>query len=129
MRRMSKLEIILYRLSIAVVCTVSFLFILYLGICWWEKEEVKSIYEEACSKYPGTEVEALITYLKKTKELRKKNRAIWALGELRDKKVLPILEALYTGAPCDHSRFVCQYEVKKAIKKIKGEIPNPYFWR
>jgi hypothetical protein len=53
----------------------------------------------------------------------------FALGELCDKKALPILEALYSGGLCDHSRFVCQYEVKKAVKKIKGEIPNPYFWR
>lgn len=124
-KRISNSEIALCGGLIVIGCII----ILFAGISSGVSAEIDAICEEACAKYPGTKVEALITYLKKTKELRKKNQAIWALGELRDKKALPILETLYTGAPCDHSRYVCQYEVKKAIKKIKGEIPNPYFWR
>ena len=103
--------------------------ILFAGISGTVSTEIDAICEEACAKYPGTKAEYLITYREKTNDLKKKNKAVWALGELRDKKALPILEALYTGAPCDHSRYVYQKEVKKAIKKIKGEIPNPYFWR
>ena len=51
--------------------------------------------------------------------LEVKNHVIWILGELRDDRALPGLENLLTGEECDHQRDVCQYELEKAIQKIK----------
>ncbi len=50
------------------------------------------------SKYKGDCVEAL-TQLVKDQEntFRERNRAIWALGQLGDKRALSVLEELYTG--------------------------------
>jgi len=60
----------------------------------------------------------------------KRNHAIWALGQLGDKRALPSLEKLYTGEPCDHSKYVCQYELKKAIKLCRGGLNiTAWTWR
>ena len=68
----------------------------------------------------GQEVPALIAQLQSdTTTLREKNRIIWALGRLRDKRALPVLEALVTGEKCDHSKYVCQRELKRAIERIE----------
>ena len=39
---------------------------------------------------------------------------------------LPVLEAHYTGAPCDHARALCQYEVQKAILKCRGDFAGSW---
>jgi hypothetical protein len=54
--------------------------------------------------------------------LPRRNRAIWALGELRDPRALPHLTALANHNHCDHRRWVCQREVRLAISKINGEL-------
>ncbi len=54
--------------------------------------------------------------------LRDRNRAIWAIGQLGDRRALPPLEGLVTGAPCDHAAAVCQYELKKAIRQCRGGV-------
>ena len=95
------------------------------------KLEVKNISDEACQIYPGDRVEALIAYLLSgNHDTDKRILAVWALGEMRDRRALPTLEKLYTGEPCDHSDYICQDGVRKAINKIKGKIPNSWcFWR
>jgi hypothetical protein len=57
-----------------------------------------------------------------------KNQVIWILGELRDSQALPVLQNLRAGEECDHERFVCQYELNKAIGKIEGGR-EPALWR
>lgn len=52
--------------------------------------------------------------------LRDRDLAVWALGELRDRRSLPFLKAHYTGRKCDHTSDLCQYELGKAIMKIEG---------
>jgi hypothetical protein len=52
--------------------------------------------------------------------LRERGMAVWALGELRDRRALPVLKAHYTGGKCDHATDLCQYELGKAIMKIEG---------
>jgi hypothetical protein len=65
--------------------------------------------------------------------LPQRNRAIWALGEIGDRQALPALAALHRQEECDHSRLVCQREVRKAIRKIRGEMSLRHFagriWR
>jgi hypothetical protein len=52
--------------------------------------------------------------------LHERDMAVWALGELRDRRALPVLKAHYTGGKCDHAADLCQYELGKAIMKIEG---------
>jgi hypothetical protein len=91
----------------------------------------------ATRKYPGDKVEALMK-LVETKErgyraelYRANNHAIWALGQLGDKRALPFLKGLVTGEPCDHETNLCQGEIKEAIDKLeKDEFNLPKFlWR
>ena len=55
---------------------------------------------------------------------QEKNNAIWALGQIGDPKVLPVLQRPYTGKscekPCRRSKSICQREVRKAIQSCKG---------
>ena len=83
-KRMSTSEIITYGVAILIGCAV----VLYAGISLVVDKEITAICEEACSKYPGPKIDALVTYLEKSKNLKKKNRVVWALGELRDPKAL-----------------------------------------
>ncbi|MBC7235226.1 MAG: hypothetical protein H5T69_05250 [Chloroflexi bacterium] len=80
---------------------------------------------EALAKRPeaADEVEALIAIvLDESLEPQERTRAVWALGQIRDPRALPVLEALYTGEPCDHERAICQYELGKSILKIRGKF-------
>ncbi|HEY1337086.1 MAG TPA: hypothetical protein VGF59_06220 [Bryobacteraceae bacterium] len=52
--------------------------------------------------------------------LREREMAAWALGELRDRRALPVLRAHFTGGRCDHATRLCQYELGKAIMRIEG---------
>lgn len=77
--------------------------------------------QAAQREFPGDEVEALIALVQSDgHNLRTRNRAVWALGQLRDARALPLLTRYYTGNPCDHGRYLCQYELKKAIDGCSG---------
>jgi len=41
---------------------------------------------------------------------------------LKSEEALPVLEGLFTGEECNHDSALCQYELKKAIQKIKGDF-------
>lgn len=89
------------------------LFTIYSGVktaCLKAKEE----YRLDC-------VDSLIAYVNSEKaSFREKNSAIWALGQIADKKALPFLEELNDSLPaqesCQYDHFLCRYEVEKAIK-------------
>lgn len=67
-------------------------------------------------EFGGDRVEALVQIVQSAhRTLRERNRAVWALGRLRDKRGLPVLEKYYTGGECDRARFLCQQELRKAI--------------
>lgn len=80
--------------------------------------------------HPGDDVAALMAYVQsESHSLRDRNYAVWALGQARDVRALPLLERYYTGQPCDHSRSLCQGELAKAIKLCQDPTPNPLFIR
>ncbi len=88
--------------------------LLYIG------SQAQAIAAQATREFPGDNVEALIAYLNSdTHSLQEKDRAVWSLGRLRDKRALPTLEKLYTGQPCNHDLYICQKELKKAINACK----------
>ena len=80
--------------------------------------------EIAQDKYAGDCVDALTAYLKdNSNTLKGRNSAIWALGQIGNKKALPTLKSFYTGnipdkEPLDET--ISQYELKKAINLTSG---------
>jgi len=88
-----------------------------------EIEQFNAITAMAYRRYSSDNAEALLEYLKSdTSTKRVKNIAVWALGELHAPEAKEFLHSLKGNENFD------QYEVDKAIKKIEGEIPKP-FWR
>ena len=49
--------------------------------------------------------------------------------ELGDRRALPALRTLNVQEDCDHTRLVCQREVRKAIAKLNGEMTPRHTWR
>jgi len=76
-------------------------------------------------------IEALIELAEdeEGRALKERRGAVWALGQLQDKRALPVLEKYYTGEPCDHEKYLCQYELKKAINLINGFNASALVWR
>ena len=67
-------------------------------------------------------VEALLVWIQSPLQtIQERNRGVWALGQLRDQRALPVLEKYYHGGECDHDNELCQRELEKAIKLTKGE--------
>jgi hypothetical protein len=67
-------------------------------------------------------VESLLVWIQSPQHtLQERNRGVWALGQFRDERALPTLEKYYHGGECDHENELCQQELEKAIKLIKGE--------
>lgn len=80
---------------------------------------------QAAHPHPSDPVAALLDYVQSdAHSLRERNHAVWALGQARDPRALPILEGYVTGAPCDHTGCLCQRELGKAVALCKGETPN-----
>ncbi len=83
---------------------------------------VREIGESAQRAFGGERVDALIATASSVEvALEKRNRAVWALGEIRDPRALAVLQQLEVQEECNHTKLVCQREVRKAIAKIQGE--------
>jgi hypothetical protein len=105
-------------LSFLVVCLIGFVL-----VCFSIRAGVKEMSAEAVKEFPGDRVQALIAYVgSENHTLKKRNRAVWALGQIGDKRALPVLESYYTGGECDHDKNLCQRELKHAICGCKGGI-------
>ncbi len=75
--------------------------------------------------------EALIVHLEDSKNsLKERSQTVWALGQLGDKKALPVLKKHYDASECDHQNKLCRYELKKAIKLLEGGLNiTAFIWR
>lgn len=105
-------------LSILLLLTLCF----YWGVRSWIKSDIDKIGYQAQSSYQGDKTDALIAVLKSDNEcIDNKNKAIWALGKLGNKRALPVLESLQVNADCNHDSMVCQREIEKAIDLIEGK--------
>ena len=84
----------------ALIC-FSLLFVGYLCICFSIRHSVKEISAQAVKEYPGDRVEALMTYVESANHAlrQRRNRAVWALGQIGDSRALPALEEFRTGRP------------------------------
>jgi hypothetical protein len=111
----------------ALIC-FTLLFIVYLWACFDIRSSVKEVSAEATQQYPGDRIEALITYVNsENHSLRKRNLAVWALGQIGDERALPVLTEFYNGLPCDHDNYLCQRELQKALNLCNGGF-NATVW-
>jgi hypothetical protein len=96
------------------------------GTIWAIESSVQNMIATAQQSHPrpGDDVAALMDYVASADHgLKDRNRAVWALGRLCDRRALPLLQKHYNGQPCDHEKFLCQYELKKAIKNCQEPLP------
>jgi hypothetical protein len=103
----------------------SALFIFYGIVCWLIFSDVKEITQIAQQRFKGDAVEATIAMLQsKETSFVLKNKAVYALGQIGDKRALPALRHQVTGIPCPKPctkhNYICQYELEKAIKTCDG---------
>lgn len=100
----------------------------FVGLAWWVQAGAHETGARAMKEFRGDEVEALIALIQSnTRTLSERNRAVYALGQIGDNRALPALEKFYTGGECDHSRFLCQKELKKAIDRCSGRNWAPWW--
>ena len=106
-------------------------FVAAYGLLSWQRyTTIRTVCAEVRVEHAGDRIEALVSHLNSAQvDLEEKTRAIWVLGELRDERAVPTLQSLHRSERCDHDRFVCQREIRKALRKISGSTPNPYFWQ
>jgi hypothetical protein len=109
------------------------LLILFVLSLHWISTDVRATCKKA-QQFEGDYIEALIAALESDRlNYKEKNQFIWALGEIGDKRALPILHKLFTGEPCpkmcDSNKNICQYGIKKAIRGCKGFNFVRYLWR
>lgn len=84
-------------------------------------KDVKANCLKAQDEYRSDCVGSLIKVVQsENKTFRQKNSAVWALGQLADKKTLPFLyelnKSLTQQERCDYDGYLCKYEVQKAIR-------------
>jgi hypothetical protein len=110
---------------------VGILLVIYLGVSlmigWGINKESRS----AMAQFSGDRIEALMALVDcQDCKLEDRNHAVWALGQLKDKRALPVLYKYRTGKPCNHSQQICQYEIGKAIRWTEGNsYMLPQIWR
>lgn len=110
-------------------------FILFFVISYsWIGFEVKNQCQITINKYGKDCVKSLIMTLDNNNEAFKtRNDAVWALGQMGDKRALPILKKYYSGKIPNReslNKTISQYELKKAIKLVAGGYNiTAMFWR
>jgi len=111
-----------YKRLVLVVAGIGFLVLLFF-FCYGSYTiyaNVKSVCVQAKQEFGGDCVESLIAYIKSERHTyREKNMAIWALGQLADKKALPFLEEIEKKTIKESYNLdsqISQHEVKRAIK-------------
>lgn len=97
-------------------------------IVWYIQYSVQKncVIAQQVHPHPDDDVAALIDFMNSGSHsfLERTHLAVWTLGRLHDPKALPALESVYTGELCKHDKFLCQYELAKAIKQCGG-TPSP----
>jgi len=104
------------------VCASIFTF-MFIITCTLIGLDVDKRCEIAQDKYTGNCTEALMAYLKdENNSYRSRNSAIWALGQIGDKRSLPTLQMYQKDIPDKEplDKGISQYELKKAINLVSG---------
>ena len=103
----------------------------YIGISLMIGSDVNKTSQRAMAQFTGDRVEALIALVDcEGCSLHDRNLAVWTLGQLRDKRGLPVMHKYYTGEPFNHEWRICQYVISKAIRWTEGKsFMLPQVWR
>jgi hypothetical protein len=111
---------------IAAVALAAFVF-----LSLWIGAGVEATSRLAMEQRPGDRVAALLAYVEDTGHpLKDRNRAVWALGQLGDRRALAVLRKHHTGGPCDHRSALCQRELAKGIRLLDGRLnATAVVWR
>lgn len=89
------------------------------GLQGYIEWSVREFSRSALKQFPGSAESALIDLVAcETCPMQDRNHAVWALGQLREHRALPVLAKYRTRQQCDHARQICQYELEKALKRI-----------
>jgi hypothetical protein len=100
------------------------LVVVFAGIQVAISRGVDDVARAAVAQYPGPAADALIAYVDcESCPLRERNRAVWALGQMREVRALPVIRKYQTGEECDHARALCQHEIRKALSAIDRRSP------
>jgi hypothetical protein len=119
---MTKLHRKWLRTGLAIAsCIIAGLGALGILLLIWIDHSVADNTSLAQRQFTGDPVEACIAALSSDgTTIKTKDRMIWTLGTLEDKRALPILKTLYTGEACRHGYAVCQYELEKAVNRTRN---------
>ncbi len=123
-------DLISYIIGISILL---FLFVFFVSSTWIGYS-VENQCKTAQEKYQGDCVEALMSLIEDNSSQYGKNSAIWALGQLGDKRALPFLKGYYTGHKNEGrtkwDEGISQYELSKAIKLLQSGINlTAFVWR
>ena len=121
-----------FKTGMLIACgTMVVLYSAGLGIIF---KAVDSIAEEAKAVYGGDHVEALIELVSdETAPFDKRNTAIWALGQIGDRRALPAIRALdtpeYQERPYETSSYIVQEYVDTSIEGIEEPSAKRWIYR
>ena len=105
---------------------VGFFVLMFLLTTTWIGIDVNERCQLAQGRYEGDCVEALIQVLdNKENSFTERNQAIWALGQMGDKRAKGVLEKYYTGEIPEREPYnegLSQYEMQKALKLVNGGL-------
>jgi hypothetical protein len=94
---------------------------------------VRRFSRAAQARFPGKRAEALIAMVEcESCDMRDRNHAVWALGQLDDPRALAVLERYHTGEKCDHVHSLCQKTLGIALRHLRQEDNNrgeAFLWR
>ena len=130
----SKKEIFHLLSYIAGIAVFIFLFFFFITASWIGFG-VKENCQAAVNNYGGECVDALMHLIEdENADFDDKNSAVWALGQLGDKKALPFLQKYYNGEVnhqrCNRGETLCQFELQKAVKLLDGGLNiSAFVWR
>lgn len=130
MKHNNKIALLLYALGVGLILFI-FIFLVSVSIIGFSVKENCLLAQQ---RYSGDCVAALIGYLNdEENDFESRNMAIWALGQLGDRRALGVLESYYTGyegGRFDRSSGLSQLELKRAIGYMNGNLNiTPFFWR
>jgi hypothetical protein len=118
----------------ALIIFVSTVLVFYGAGCGMIYSSVAAFTQEAQEVYGGEPVPALIALLEdENASYENKNNAVWALGQIGDKRALPVLNELFTGEvqerPYDATAYIIQHTVRKAVRQINGFTLTRWMYR
>ena len=103
------------------------LFLVYAGLRTSIWTDANQFAKQAAEQYSTDKTTTLLMYIDSDEyTFKEKNKAVWAMGVLKEKNALPKLEMMYTGEKCNHDSAICQYELYKAIHKIRGDFKGSW---